>query len=105
MTVDVRELTLLTVQETATLLKQSERSIRRKIQRDRLPAIRLGDAAPLRVPAAELQQWLEEHRYDQNVSADGSPTGRGQLRLDTKPAERRGAGFCAGSRGAAARRK
>jgi excisionase family DNA binding protein len=83
MTVDVRELTLLTVQETAALLKQSERSIRRKIYREHLPAIRLGDAAPLRVPAGELRAWLEKHRA--STSPSDSTSG-------VDPAERRAPG-------------
>jgi hypothetical protein len=37
---DVQDLNLLTVQETATLLRQSKRSIRRKVAAGDLPAIR-----------------------------------------------------------------
>jgi excisionase family DNA binding protein len=55
----VREAHLLTVQEAARFLRQSERSVRRKIHRGDIPAVRLGNAAgPLRIPAAALQEWL-----------------------------------------------
>lgn len=51
---------LLTVQETAALLRQSERSIRRKIRSGAIEAVRLGDgsAAPLRIPREGLEEWL-----------------------------------------------
>jgi excisionase family DNA binding protein len=92
MSADVQKMKLLTVQETAALLRQSERSIRRKIQRKELPAVRLGEFAPLRVPAAELVEWLDGRR---TVRAFGPPVGTrtespesaaGPLRESTRPA-------------------
>ena len=54
---------LLTVQETAALLRQSERSIRRKIHTGRIQAIRLGDGfGPLRIPREQLEEWLDASR-------------------------------------------
>ena len=59
MSADVNDLNLLTVRETAALLKQSERSIRRKVHSGQIPALRLGDeTGPLRIPADELKRWL-----------------------------------------------
>jgi excisionase family DNA binding protein len=61
MSADVTELNLLTVRETAALLKQSERSVRRKVHSGQIPALRLGaGTGPLRIPADELEQWLYE---------------------------------------------
>jgi excisionase family DNA binding protein len=48
----------LTVQETAALLRQSERSVRRKIHSGQIPAVRLGELGPLRVDRRELEAWL-----------------------------------------------
>jgi excisionase family DNA binding protein len=39
----------MTVQETAALLRQSERSIRRKIHAGEIPALRLSEYGPLRI--------------------------------------------------------
>jgi excisionase family DNA binding protein len=91
MTADVHEANLLTIRETAALLKQSERSIRRKIADGSLPAFRLGDATePLRVPVTELRAWLEQHRASPDVSDDGSPAGGSFAGMN--PAERRAPG-------------
>jgi excisionase family DNA binding protein len=61
MAATVQELNFLTVQETAALLRQSERSIRRKIAAGHIPAIRLTDGSgPLRIPLDRLLQWLYE---------------------------------------------
>jgi excisionase family DNA binding protein len=80
---------LLTVQETAELLRQSERSIRRKIHSGQISAVRLGDqAAPLRIRADRLEQWLAEHEAASGVSVDG-PAAAGSF-AGTDPAERRG---------------
>jgi excisionase family DNA binding protein len=59
MSADVRELNLLTVQEAAALLRQSERSIRRKIHSGELAAVRLGEHGPLRVEERGLEKFLE----------------------------------------------
>jgi excisionase family DNA binding protein len=58
MTTDVRDLQLLTVRETAALLRQSERSIRRKIHAGEIPALRLSEFGPLRIDRRELEAWL-----------------------------------------------
>jgi excisionase family DNA binding protein len=58
---NVHHLNLLTVREAAALLRQSERSVRRKVRSGEIPAVRLGGpGAPLRVPADELEAWLYE---------------------------------------------
>jgi excisionase family DNA binding protein len=59
MTVDVRELTLLTTREVADVLRVSERTVRRKVAAGEIPALRLGaGVGPLRVDRGELEQWL-----------------------------------------------
>jgi excisionase family DNA binding protein len=58
MAATVQDSNLLTVQETAALLRQSERSIRRKIHAGQIPAVRLGDYGPLRIDRRGLEQWL-----------------------------------------------
>lgn len=88
MAVDGQALNLLTVRETAALLKQSERSIRRKITEGLLPGVRLGDATePLRVPVAELQAWLDERRTTsrQGVSAGDGSQRRGSFASTRTP--------------------
>jgi excisionase family DNA binding protein len=86
MTASVLERKLLTIRETATLLRQSERSIRRKIHSGELLAVRLGEHGPLRIDERELERFLEPPAVD--VSDDGSR--QGQLRPAQAPSERRG---------------
>lgn len=50
---------LLTLRETADVLRLSERQVRRLIALGKLPAVRLGDpGASIRVDLAELERWL-----------------------------------------------
>jgi excisionase family DNA binding protein len=49
---------LLTVAEVAERWKQSEDTVRRKIARGEIQAVRLGEYGPLRVPADELGKHL-----------------------------------------------
>jgi excisionase family DNA binding protein len=84
MTASILERKLLTIRETATLLRQSERSIRRKIHSGELLAVRLGEHGPLRIDERELERFLELPAVD--VSDDGSR--QGQLRADADLAER-----------------
>jgi excisionase family DNA binding protein len=50
---------LLTVGETAELLRCSEESVRRKVRSGELPAYHLGPpGSAIRVPRAELVAWL-----------------------------------------------
>jgi excisionase family DNA binding protein len=58
MAATVQESHFLTVRETAAFLRQSERSIRRKIHAGEIPAVRLGDFGPLRIDRRELEAWL-----------------------------------------------
>jgi excisionase family DNA binding protein len=53
-------LQLLTVRETAKVLRQSEWSVRQKIGRGEIPALRVGVGlrAPLRILRADLERWL-----------------------------------------------
>jgi excisionase family DNA binding protein len=72
---------LLTVREAAARLRVSEKTVRRLIGAEILPALRIGGS--IRVDPDELQAWL----YG-DVSGDGSR--QGQLRADAEdPAERR----------------
>jgi excisionase family DNA binding protein len=58
MAAGVQELELLTVRGTASLLRQSERSVRRKIHAGEIPALRLSEHGPLRIDQRELEAWL-----------------------------------------------
>ena len=49
---------LLTVAEAARLLRQSRPTIYRKVAHGELPAYRLGELGPLRIPADALAQHL-----------------------------------------------
>ena len=53
-------LQLLTVRETAEVIRQSEWSVRQKIGRGELPALRVGvgPRAPFRILRADLERWL-----------------------------------------------
>jgi len=57
---------LLTVKETATLLRQSPWSVRQKIARGEIPALKIGNGprAPIRVDAGELERWLYDEGAD-----------------------------------------
>ena len=50
----------LTVAEVARRLRVHEATIYRKITSGELPALRLGEHGPLRIPADELEAWLHE---------------------------------------------
>jgi excisionase family DNA binding protein len=54
---------LLTIEEVSSTLRQSKASVYRKIGAGELSAVRLGSApsAPLRVPEAEVERYLERH--------------------------------------------
>jgi excisionase family DNA binding protein len=56
-TVDARS-EYLTVDEAARRLRQSRETIRRKISKGEIRAVRLGAFGPLRVPADELERHL-----------------------------------------------
>jgi excisionase family DNA binding protein len=49
---------LLTVAETARRLNVSKPTVYRRIYEGQIPAVRIGEPGPLRVPADELEQWL-----------------------------------------------
>ena len=50
---------LLTVKETASRLGLHVMTVRRKIERGEIPAVRLGHkGTSIRVPEAELERWL-----------------------------------------------
>lgn len=59
MTTNVLERRLLTLRETASALRCSERTVRRMIEDGRVPALRLGGpGTSLRVDESELARWL-----------------------------------------------
>ena len=69
---------LLRVPEAAEKLNVSRASVYRWIEEGRLPAVQLGGrGAPLRIPEAELGQWLEERRTSSDVG-ESSGTSRSQ---------------------------
>lgn len=49
---------LLSVTEVASLLRQSEETVRRKIRDGSLSAVRLGEFGPLRIPAEAIERHL-----------------------------------------------
>ena len=48
----------LTVSEVARMLRVSEVTIYRAVQAHRLPAVRVGEVGPIRIPVAELSRAL-----------------------------------------------
>ena len=72
---------LLTPYQAARRLNLSEEAVRRKIREGDLPAYKLGPGprSPLRIPADELERWLERNRTDSRArpaspaSAAGPP--------------------------------
>jgi len=77
---------LLRIPQAAERLNVSRASVYRWITEGRVPAVRLGGrGAPLRIPEAELDEWIGLRRVP-NVSDDGSR--QGQLRADADLAER-----------------
>ncbi len=57
-----REQHYLTVTETAAVLRQSRQTIRRKISLGEIPAVRLGEHGPLRVPVDAITEHLRPVR-------------------------------------------
>ena len=55
---------LLTVRQVAERLGLSTYSVYRRVERDEIPAVRLGSTkkAPIRVPEDWLEQWLTGER-------------------------------------------
>jgi excisionase family DNA binding protein len=76
---------LLTVGETARLLRQSQRSVRDKIARGEIPSLRVGvgPRAPIRVDAGELKRWL--HRSDSRSREAAHGVAPSRLGLEETP--------------------
>jgi len=49
---------VVTVSEAAAALRCSVHTVRRAIQAGRLPAVRLAENGPLRIPEAELRRFV-----------------------------------------------
>jgi excisionase family DNA binding protein len=63
MTTTILERRLLSLREVAVRLHYSERTVRRLIDRHGLPALQLsGPGSAIRIPADELESWIEERR-------------------------------------------
>jgi excisionase family DNA binding protein len=63
MSTAILERHLLSLREVAARLHYSERTIRRLIEQHGLPALQLsGPGSAIRIPADELEDWLEERR-------------------------------------------
>jgi excisionase family DNA binding protein len=61
---------LLRIPEAAERLNVSRASVYRWIEEGRLPAVQLGGrGAPLRIPEAELGEWLNQRRTFTDVGA------------------------------------
>lgn len=60
----VKSMKVLTVKETADVLKVKPQSVYRMIRSDGLPCIRLG--RQVRVDEDDLKQWVADHRCDAN---------------------------------------
>jgi excisionase family DNA binding protein len=67
---------LLTVKEAAALLRQTPWSVRQKVGRGEIPAVRVGvgPKAPIRIDAGELERWLHSSDSQPAGAADGSPS-------------------------------
>ena len=57
---------LLSVAETATRLRVSEKTIRRLIARGELPALRVG--SQIRIDVADLERWLHGEKDEETVT-------------------------------------
>lgn len=57
-----KKMELLTVPEIADIMKVSEKTVRRLIQRGDLTAYKLGDRGQLRVKQRDLEQYVEAQR-------------------------------------------
>jgi excisionase family DNA binding protein len=66
---------LLRIPEAAEKLNVSRASIYRWISEGRVPAVQLGGkGSPIRIPAAELHEWLNERRNSSDASeSSGTP--------------------------------
>ena len=67
----------LTVPEVAAMLRVSEPTIYRAVQAHRLPAVRVGEVGPIRIPVAELSRALIPRGP---ALAPGTPPGAVQAR-------------------------
>jgi excisionase family DNA binding protein len=78
---------LLTVREAAALAKQADGTIRRKIARGEIPAIRLGssDRTPLRIPRAEFETWLFRFEPSRGLLGGGGAREAGLLSPGVPP--------------------
>jgi excisionase family DNA binding protein len=73
MTPSVLHRELLTIPETASKLRVSEKTVRRLVSAGIMPAVRVS-AGAIRIEAAELNGWLEERRTSSDVSeSSGTP--------------------------------
>lgn len=64
---------LLSPAEVARRLGVGRMTVYRRIADGSLPAVRIsGDAGPLRVPADELERWIERRRTDHHSEETGS---------------------------------
>jgi excisionase family DNA binding protein len=73
---ETRESNLLSVAQVARRLNVSKPTVYRRIWEGQIPALRIGEEiGPLRVPADELADWLDERR---NVGVVSSPPPRPQ---------------------------
>jgi excisionase family DNA binding protein len=67
-TLETRE--FLTVDEAARRLRVSRPTTYRLVRAGILPAVRIGDGSgPIRIPAGELADWLDEHRIQPEEAA------------------------------------
>jgi excisionase family DNA binding protein len=71
MTLSVLERELLTIPETASRLRVSEKTVRRLVRAGILPAVRVS-AGAIRIEADELDDWLDERRTHQDAGASSS---------------------------------
>jgi excisionase family DNA binding protein len=84
MTLSVLERELLTIPETASRLRVSEKTVRRLVRAGILPAVRVS-AGAIRIEADELDDWLDERRTHQDAGASSSSRPADPCRARPRP--------------------
>lgn len=74
---------LITVEEAATALSISRAQAYALVRQGRLPSVRLGERA-VRVPVAQLHQWIAKGGTDSEVEGEPVPHARNKVGASSK---------------------